>query len=300
MRIDGWGMMTSPIRVQCIQSVKRAHNKYETYSRLFPEPTMRYYSVQHIFRGGLNNGNTKNLRNRICVGYIERNSAGNTECSSVVYTLQCSRQCISDWSDRQSVWKNRKMGDLSVFERGQVVGARLPWVTVTKTGTLLGVSRATVSKVMSAYTNHGKTTSAKRNGGRKSTLTEKGNVVHWEGLFRKITQLLQQNWMFILRTMFPQKLFDVSIRNPASSVGLQLLNLWLLKIMLRFVNDGATTIKSGHQTSGNVWHGQMSHPSRCSLHQEEFTLGEAPRKPTVRNAWFQRWNTEEVLWWYGQ
>jgi transposase len=44
---------------------------------------------------------------------------------------------------------------------------------VTKTGALLGVSGATVSKVTSAYTNHGKTTSAKRNSGRKSTLTER-------------------------------------------------------------------------------------------------------------------------------
>jgi transposase len=42
-----------------------------------------------------------------------------------------------------------------------------------KTATLLGVSRATVSKVMSAYTNHGKTAAAKRNSGRKSTLTER-------------------------------------------------------------------------------------------------------------------------------
>jgi predicted transcriptional regulator len=54
------------------------------------------------------------------------------------------------------------MGDLSDFERGQIVGARLAGAPVTKTATVLGVSRATVSKVMSAYTNHGKATSVKR------------------------------------------------------------------------------------------------------------------------------------------
>jgi hypothetical protein len=54
------------------------------------------------------------------------------------------------------------MGDFSDFERGQIVGARLAGASVIKTVTLLGVSRATVSEVMLAYTNHGKTTSTKR------------------------------------------------------------------------------------------------------------------------------------------
>jgi transposase len=58
------------------------------------------------------------------------------------------------------------MGDLCNFERGKIIGARLA-------GALLGVSRLTVAKFMSAYTNHGKTTSVKRNSGRKSTLTER-------------------------------------------------------------------------------------------------------------------------------
>jgi transposase len=61
---------------------------------------------------------------------------------------------------------------LSNFERGQIVGACLAGASVTKPATLLGVSRVTVSKVMAAYTNYGKT-SAERNSGQKSTLTEK-------------------------------------------------------------------------------------------------------------------------------
>jgi transposase len=67
------------------------------------------------------------------------------------------------------------MEDLSDFERGQIVGARLAEASVTKTATL-GVSRTTVCKVISAYTNHGKT-STKRKSGRKSSLT-KEIVVH--------------------------------------------------------------------------------------------------------------------------
>jgi hypothetical protein len=65
------------------------------------------------------------------------------------------------------------MGDLSDFERGQIVGACLAGASVTKPSTLLDVLRATVSKVMLAHTNYGKTTSAQRNSGRKSTLTER-------------------------------------------------------------------------------------------------------------------------------
>jgi hypothetical protein len=49
---------------------------------------------------------------------------------------------------------------VSDFERGQIVGARLATASVTTIAILLGVSRGTVCKVMSAYTNNGKTTSA--------------------------------------------------------------------------------------------------------------------------------------------
>jgi hypothetical protein len=42
---------------------------------------------------------------------------------------------------------------------------------------------------------------------------------------------------------------DMSFTNSTSTAGLQLLNLWLLKVMLRCVNDGVTTLKLEHQTS---------------------------------------------------
>jgi hypothetical protein len=54
--------------------------------------------------------------------------------------------------------KNWKMGDLSNFERGHIIDACLAGASVTKTAILLGVLRATASKVMPI-------TSEKRNSG---------------------------------------------------------------------------------------------------------------------------------------
>jgi hypothetical protein len=60
--------------------------------------------------------------------------------------------------------------------------------------------------------------------------------------------------------LFAQKLSDVIFSNLPSTVGLQLLNLWLLKAVLRCIND-VTTIKHGHETTGNtymIWSDQSS------------------------------------------
>jgi transposase len=120
------------------------------------------------------------------------------------------------------------MGGLSDFERGQIVDARLTGASVIKTATLLGVSKATVSKIMSAYTNHGKTTQAKRNSGRNSTLTETDSRILRKIVSKSHSTAAQvtgrQKWIFLLKTLFPQKLSDVSFTNPTSTVGLQLVN----------------------------------------------------------------------------
>jgi len=68
------------------------------------------------------------------------------------------------------------MGDFSDFQRGQIVGVLLAGACITKMATLVGVSRAAVSKVVTTYTNHGKTSSAKRNSGWKPELSEKEHL----------------------------------------------------------------------------------------------------------------------------
>jgi len=65
------------------------------------------------------------------------------------------------------------MGDLSDFQKGRTVAACLAGASVNKISTLLGVSNAAVSKAMTAYTNHKKTLSAKRNSGQKPKLSER-------------------------------------------------------------------------------------------------------------------------------
>jgi hypothetical protein len=94
--------------------------------------------------------------NRICIGYIERTSVGNTECPFV---------CLHSVA--------LVLGDSPCEKIEQIFGPCLAGASLTKPATLLGISRETVSEVMSAYTNPGKTTSAKSNSGRNSTLTER-------------------------------------------------------------------------------------------------------------------------------
>ena len=60
----------------------------------------------------------------------------------------------------------------------------------------------------------------------------KGIAVHWRGLCLTVKELLQQrwqqNWIFNLKTLFPQKQSAESFTYPTSTVVLQLLNIWLL------------------------------------------------------------------------
>jgi hypothetical protein len=174
---------------------------------------------------------------------------------------------------------------------------------LTKTAALLGVPRATVPAVMSACTYHEKATSTKRNSGCNSTLIERDRAYIW-GMFRIITDELQQNRIFISKTLFKQKLSDVSFTCPTSVVGRQLLNFWLLRALLRCVKDGVTTIKPGHRTTGNalvIWSDESSFtlfPTSGRVYvwrtPKEAYNPEYLVSTTKHGAW---WG---LLWWFGQ
>jgi len=90
------------------------------------------------------NGNARQYRNKtVCVGCTEPLLVVSNLCYSFVYlhfvvpVLVQHRLCSVTVCT-----KELKIGDLSDFQRGQIVGACLVGASVTKMTTVLGVSRA--------------------------------------------------------------------------------------------------------------------------------------------------------------
>lgn len=99
------------------------------------------------------------------------------------------------------------MGDTSEFTRGQIVGARLSGASVTKAADLCGVSRATVSRVTSAYIQEGRTTSNRNNCGSKRKLSERD--------VRVLTRIVSKNHV-TTAAQFTAEL-NVHLKSPVST-----------------------------------------------------------------------------------
>ena len=65
------------------------------------------------------------------------------------------------------------MRDLTEFEKWQIVEARMTGPSVTKTTELLGFSRATMSRTMTEFKKHRKTSSNRSNSGLTSKLSDR-------------------------------------------------------------------------------------------------------------------------------
>jgi hypothetical protein len=128
------------------------------------------------------------------------------------------------------------------------------------TATLSGVSRMIVYTVMSAYTNHRKSTSVNRSSEQKSTMTEREcRTLRMKNHITIALQVTAElNMYSSWRPCFHKNCLTWAsqIQHPTA-----IDNLWLLKVMLRCINDGVTVIKPGHQATGNahiIWSDESS------------------------------------------
>ncbi|GFV70555.1 transposable element Tc1 transposase [Trichonephila clavipes] len=64
------------------------------------------------------------------------------------------------------------MSDFSDVKRGMMIDARLTGASLSRTANLVGISRTTMSRVMTTYTNLGKVSSAKLDSERKLKLMD--------------------------------------------------------------------------------------------------------------------------------
>ena len=128
------------------------------------------YSWINIYTGWTNNGNTRHYRNKtVCVGCTKRTLVVSFVCLCCVVPLSMHyRLCLVT-----VCVKILQNGTLLRFSKRTDSCAHLAVASVTKMATLLGVSIAAVSKVMTTYTNHGRTPSARRNSCQKPKLSER-------------------------------------------------------------------------------------------------------------------------------
>jgi hypothetical protein len=115
--------------------------------------------------------------------------------------------------------KESEIGDLSHFERGQIIGAHLAGAFVTKTATLLSVSKATASRLCWHTQISKEEQWAKINIDRRDCHTLRRPVSKTR---RTTATPVTAELNIILKTLFPQKLSNVSFTKPTSMVGMQL------------------------------------------------------------------------------
>ena len=185
------------------------------------------------------------------------------------------------------VLQNRR---LLRFSKRTYCWCMFSWSICNKTATLLGVSRAAVSKVMTTYTNHGRTSSPKRNRDWKQKLSgwdrptlKRTVTINHRSTAAKATVELNINLKTVSTKTVWQECHKSNIHGRAA----------IAKPLI--TENNAIRWKRDHLMIGHTLYGQMSHPSQCYWHQVRFMFGHHPQKSIIVHAWFQLWNMEPDL-----
>ncbi|PNF29000.1 hypothetical protein B7P43_G14929 [Cryptotermes secundus] len=180
---------------------------------------------------------------------------------------------------------NQKMGDFLDFERGQIIGG----ASVTKTAAQLDVSRVTVYKIVSLHESLEDHISEEEKGMKINTGRKRLPYIEKDCSKKKKTLTtaaqvdrtaeLNIHLEDCLHEAVQHELQKSDIHGKAATAK-PLITETNIQMCKRCCHDHKTWTSDKWKRAS---YGQMSFSSRCSLHQEEFTFGEHPRKPIIRN-----------------
>jgi hypothetical protein len=139
-------------------------------------------------------------------------------------TLCSDRVSITDCLERQSVWKHWKMGDMSDFERGQIVrGVWLDKLWQKNCHIIRCIMSDSFWGCVDIHRSREDNIREEERWGKINTDRKRSSYI--EECFEKPQKLLQHRWTSAklnihLEDLFPQKLYDVNFKNSTSTVGL--------------------------------------------------------------------------------
>ena len=179
--------------------------------------------------------------------------------------------------------------NLSNVKRNMITGARLAGAFRSRTANLMDVSKTTVSRVMTTYTNLSKVSSTKHNSGWKLTDHD------WWMLKRIVTQ----NCKSTLSNTYLQNLISMKIILRE----LYAVNIHGRVAILKWLIFAWNVMKRQQWWWNHLTWTQMQWEQVIWSDESWFTLFQSIRcvehwqKHVRLIAWFQPWNMQGVLWW---
>ena len=184
------------------------------------------------------------------------------------------------------------------FQRDQILGAHMAGASVTKTAESFGVTRSTVSKVMTAFEKEGKTSSLKQSSGRKRKLSDRDYLTlmqlvrkNHENTAPKISAELNEH----LENPVSSKTVKREKHNSDFTGGQQPENRTFHNPILQNVLSGVKTFRISPEKSERMLFSRTSQPLSYFRRRVEYTRRDSLEKHLIQTVFFQLLNIEEAL-----